>query len=268
MPRPIGVPLYFEDPFINTDLRAFILYHEFPRGSLLGGGDLVAQAVQARLALSERLQFIATADGYTTLETGLADAGVLPDGDGWNDLAVGLKYAFFVDKQKMAIASAGIRYRLSNGSSPIVQGIEDEVSIFLTGAKKYDKLSVISDICARFTTHGGRGNDVLHWNASAAYEFSPGFFPTVEYHGLTYLSNGNGIPLPAGSPVAVATGARDGGLDYGNFGADDVRGSSAHWGTIGFTWNFMPDVALRAGYSFGLQENRSNDIMEERVIVG
>ena len=120
MPRPVGSPLYFEDPFINTDIRPFMLYHEFPRDSLLGGGDLFVLGVSARLALSDRLQFIATQDGYSDLE---ADA--VPEGEGWNDLAAGLKYAFYVDHEEMAVASVGVRWTLSNGSLDVFKGTED-----------------------------------------------------------------------------------------------------------------------------------------------
>lgn len=246
-PRPIGSPLYFEDPFINTDLRPLLLHHEFPRDSLMNGGDLTVQAVQARLALTDRLQFIATQDGHSDLE---ADA--LPEGEGWNDLAAGLKYAFYVDHENLAIASVGVRWTLSNGSRDVFKGIEDEISVFVTGARKFGKLHVIADVVGRITTHHSQGNDSISWDMNFSYELCEGFFPLVEYHGFYYLSNGSRIEV------------RDGLLDYGNLGAGDVAGSSAHWGTVGFRWQFKEGVSWGTGYGVPLNRASNNDIFKSR----
>ncbi|MGE3167016.1 MAG: hypothetical protein AB7O52_19085 [Planctomycetota bacterium] len=259
-PRPVGSPLYFEDPFINTDIRPLLLYHEFPKDSLLGGGDLTVLAVQARLALTERLQFIATGDGHADLES-----TALPEAEEWNDLAAGLKYAFYVDKEKQAIASVGCRLRLSSGRREVAQGLEDEVSLFITGAKKYGRLSVIADLVGRITTHHGKGNDSLSWDAHASYEVCEWFHPLVEYHGFYYLSNGDFL-LNLGNGVSIPTaGLRDGLLDYGNLGAGDVAGSSAHWATVGFRCELKKGVSWGFGYGFALRRIAENDIFDRRI---
>ena len=38
-PRPVGMPLYFEDPFINSDLRLIYVWHGIPNRSELRGAD-------------------------------------------------------------------------------------------------------------------------------------------------------------------------------------------------------------------------------------
>ncbi|MFN0056814.1 MAG: hypothetical protein ACKVX7_00020 [Planctomycetota bacterium] len=250
-PRPLDSPLYFEDPFIATDIRPIFLYHEFPRHSLLGGGHLTVLAVQARLALTERLALIATEDGYTDLE-----ASALPAGDGWNNLAAGFKYALHVDYEQKSILTAGARWTLSNGSRDVFQGIEDEVSLFVTGAKTMDRIHLMADVVGRITTHHEQGNDSLSWDVQAAYELTPRFFPLVEYHGFTYLSNGNRIQV------------RDGLLDYGNLGAGDVRGSDVHWATVGYRYEVADGVQWGLGYGFALRTPGKNDIYEERLITG
>lgn len=258
--RPVDSPLYFEDPFINTDIRPILLYHEFPKDSLLGGGDLTVLAVQARLALTERLALIATGDGHADLES-----TALPAAEEWNDLAAGIKYAFYVDKEKQAIASAGVRLRLSNGGREVGQGLEDEVSLFVTGAKKYGRLTVIADAVGRITTHHAKGNDSLSWNANASYELCEWFHPLVEYHGFYYLSNGDHT-LNLGNGVSIPTaGLRDGLLDYGNLGAGDVAGSSAHWATVGFRCEIKKGVSWGFGYGFSLRRIAENDIFDRRI---
>ncbi|MCA8959771.1 MAG: hypothetical protein KDC38_04635 [Planctomycetes bacterium] len=249
LPRPVDSPLYFEDPFINTDLRPLVLYHEFPKDSLLGGGDLTVLAVQARLALTDRLQFIATSDGHSDLES-----SALPEGEGWNDLAAGLKFALYVEKETKTILSAGARWKLSNGSRAVFQGIEDEISLFLSGARSFGKVNVIGHAGGRITTHHNQGNDSLSWDVHVNYELTRYFHPIVEYHGFYYLSNGNRLQV------------RDGLLDYGNLGAGDVAGSSAHWGSVGARWEMKPGVSLGCVYSFALRRESNNDIFKRRVM--
>ena len=107
--EPLGQPLYFESPFNESNLRGLFLHHEFSNGSALGGGDLQVYAVQARLAITERLQLIATKDGYSDLNSGLIED------EGWNDIGFGLKWVAYADPEEQAIVSTGLRYTAENG---------------------------------------------------------------------------------------------------------------------------------------------------------
>jgi len=248
--RPLDSPLYFEDPYIQTSVRPLFLYHEFPEESLAGGGHLSVLAIQARIALTERLALIATEDGYTDLE-----AGGLPEGEGWNDLAAGLKYAIWMDPEHRGIISVGGRWMGSNGSREVFQGIEDEYSFFVTGARGFGKMNCIADLVYRLPADSDDGNEILSWNLHASYPLGFGFVPIVEYHGLVYMSDGERIAV------------RDGLLDYGNLGAGDVEGSDVHWATVGLRQDLKPDVSLGLGYGFTLQDSDHSDIMEDRIIL-
>lgn len=247
-PRPIGSPLYFEDPFINTDLRAVYLWHKFPRKSALRGGDLSIWALQARIAITDRLQFMASGDGYAKL-----NAGILENDEGWNDIALGLKYALWVDHDKDFILSTGLRWRLSNGSSDVLQGNVDELSPFVTAYKGCDKWGFMADVAGRIPMDKDEGNCIVSWNAHVDYELFQNFFPLFEVHGLHYLSNGERLPLDVG------------GLDYANFGSDDVSGHSAYWATAGVHWNITEHLAWAAGWGFPLQSRNNNDIFDQRA---
>ena len=52
----------------------------------------------------------------------------------------------------------------------------------------------------------------------------------------------------------------------GLLGAGDVRGSSAHWGTIGFRWEMKPGVSLGTSYSHALRRESNNDIFKSRFL--
>lgn len=248
-PRPIGAPLYFEDPFINSDLRPFFMWHKFPKSSALKGGQLTVYAMQARLALTERLQFFASADGFSHVESPILD-----DDTGANDLAFGLKYALIVDHESDFILSTGLRWRLSNGHDKTLNGGVDELSPFVTMYKGVGKWNFIADVVGRIAMDEHKGNHILSWDAHVDYELFEDFFPLLEVHGLHYLSNGDRLPLDIG------------GGDYANIGSNNVAGSTSFWGTIGFRWMIAEHVSWGAAYEFPLQDPQNNDIFEQRAI--
>ncbi len=78
---PIGMPMYFEDPFITSDVRLLYMHHQIPGSSVLGSGQVHVAAAQIRLALTERLAFIVTKGGYSWV-----DSHTTPDGDAWRSI--------------------------------------------------------------------------------------------------------------------------------------------------------------------------------------
>ncbi len=247
--NPVGQPLYFETPFNNTGLRFLFLRHEFADGSQLAGGDVTVVAVQARLAITERLGFIATKDGYSWL-----DAGALPEENGWNQLAAGLKYAFYVDPEQDMVATAGARLMLVTGEDKVLQSDTEELSPFISVAKGFGKFHLIGDMTYRFPFDDDKGNQVFMWDLHADYEVLDGFAPMLELHGCHYMSDGTRLPLSVG------------GLDYTNLGSSDVDGSSVIWAGVGARYKFCPHTSVGATYEFALTD-KDDDIMDRRITV-
>jgi hypothetical protein len=250
---PIGQPLYFESPFINTSVRLLYLHHEFASGSQLQGGHVDVLAAQARLAVTERLAIIATKDGYSWL-----DAGVLPKDEGWNDIALGAKYAFIVDRENDFVLTGGLRWQWGNGDGKVLQGFSQEISPFVSFAKGFDRVHFIGDITFRFPFDHSEGNTIFQWDLHADWEIAPemlpGFAPCVELHGLHYWTDASTLPLKVG------------GLDYANIGSGDVAGSSVVWMGLGARWKLTPNFSVGSTYEFALT-NRNADIMNDRVTV-
>ncbi len=249
--EPVGQPIYFESPFNYTGVRFLYLHHEFSDGSTLAGGDLDVAAVQARLALSERWQFIATKDGYSWL-----DADALPEDEGWNDIAAGLKYTFYADREQDLVMAGGARWQWGNGDGEVLQGKNQEVSPFISLAKGWDRFHVIADFTYRFPD--GNGNEVAMWDVHLDYEVAPqalpGLAPVLEFHGVHYITDGDVISIDVG------------GLDYTNLGSDDVSGSAVVWAGAGARWKLNPHVSIGAVYEFALTDP-DDDIMDKRVTV-
>ena len=249
--EPLGQPVYFESPFNDSGLRAFYLRHEFADGSALMGGNLTIYALQARLALTERLAFIATKDGYSELETGL-----LPDDEGWNDIAIGFKYVLLADRNDDVVVTSGLRYMAENGTRSILQGGVDEWSPFVSAAKGFDNLHLLGNVTLRVPGDSDDGNVVGHWDAHLDYSVNPDdeavFAPLVEVHGVHYLDDG-------------ATGLPIGGLDYANLGTQPSENFVA-WAGIGARLEIKRQFEIGACYEFALTDP-DDDIMDSRVTV-
>lgn len=249
VPRPVSTPYYFEDPFINSDLRLVYVWHNIPESSELRGGEVQVWAAQVRLALTDRLQFIATKDGYTRMHT-----GITPDNDGWNDFAVGLKYAFWVDHEADWILSGGMRWEWNNGNLGVLQGNDDELSPFVSFAKGWDKWNLIGALNWRIPTNHHEGVHSLTWHAHLDYELFPNFFPLVEVNGIHWLSNGDRMPLSVEY------------LDVGNLGSQRVRGRDFFSAGLGFRWNVHENVSLGTIWEIPL-ESKNESIEDSRVTV-
>lgn len=252
--NPVGNPIYFETPLNNTGIRLLYLHHEFDGDSALGGGDLNVYAVQARLAVTERLGLIATKDGYSDL-----NADVLPKDEGWNDIAVGAKYLLVKDVENQFLLTVGARWMWENGDAEVLQGGVQELSPFLSVGKGFGRVNLIGNLTYRLPfDDGDDGNDIFQWDVHADFEFAPaklpGMFAIVELHGLHYLTDGDRTPLPVG------------GLDYSNLGSTDVSGTSVVWLGLGGRIKLTPNTSLGATYEFPLTP-AEDDIMGDRVTV-
>lgn len=248
--KPVGMPTVFEDPFITTDLRPFYIYHEIPKGSVLRGGQVHVAAAQIRVALTERLAFLATKDGYSWVDSHVTSAG-----DGWNDIAIGLKYALIVEPENQFLLTAGVKWEWNNGSTDAWQGGDShEISPFFSVAKGWDQWHFIGALAGRIATDRHDANSSVVWNLHLDYELTETFRPLVEVHGIHWVTNADRLPL--GEDY----------LDVGSLGASKAAGRDFFSAGVGFRWQAMPNVSVGVTYEFPL-ESADEHLQEQRVTV-
>jgi hypothetical protein len=245
---PVGMPMYFEDPFITTDLRLLYMHHEIPGGSVLRGGQVSVAAAQIRVALSERLAFLVTKGGYSWV-----DSRITPAGDGWNDLALGLKYAVYSNPEDQFLVSTGMRWELANGSTDAWQGGESqELSPFVSVAKGWEDWHFLGAVSGRIPTDRHDGNASIVWNLHLDYKLTETFRPLVEVHGIHYLSDADRLPLDADY------------LDVGSLGVSRVKGRDFFSAGFGFRWQAMKRVSVGLTYEVPL-ESADENLQEHRI---
>lgn len=104
-------PIRNETPYITTEARPIFIHHVIPSKFVTGGGNINLFAVELRVALTERLGFIATKDGYADLNFD----GVLPDTHGYLNISAGFKYALISDHKNQKYFTVGIEYEPPTG---------------------------------------------------------------------------------------------------------------------------------------------------------
>jgi len=247
--HPVSSPIYFFDPFIDSYIEPLYVWHKFPDQCDLKGGDLNVWALQFSLALTERLQLTASCDGYSRIR-----ARALRPDEGWNDLALGLKYNLLADVEDQFLLSTGLTWRLSNGHALTLHGGVDELNPYVTAAKAIGKFRTIGTIGGRLPMDRHKGNFILYENLHIAYKLFDNFFPLVEFNGVQYLSNADRLPLDVG------------GLDYANIGSNNVKGNSTFWGAVGFRWKVKKNIEVGTTYEYPIS-TAHNDIFDRRVTV-
>lgn len=200
---PISNPVLSKDPRSLTELRALFVNNWFPDSNpVLGGGDAQIYGMQARLALTERLTFIADKDGY-----GVINARNLKR-DGWLNIAAGLKYAFVRDVENQLLVTGGVMYEPRTGESDVFQNQGDGlVTAFGVIGKEFGDAHVILNGGYQFALWDSQNSSFLYSQIHVDYRLFGWLYPLVECNFFAY--NSGGVVLPAG------LGEGDGLINFG-----------------------------------------------------
>lgn len=283
---PMSMPYLFEDPYITTELNLVGIYHNFPADSIFDGGGAGIIALQARLAITDRLAFIATKDGYMIMRN---DNVLLDNEEGFMDVTVGFKYALIDHRESSLIVTPSLRYEIPLGNDGVFQGTGKGVIIpALSVGYGPGATHLIVGIGSQLAVDGDKDSSSLFYNIHLDQAFEVGFVPGadfivpfIELNGTTYLDSGDGkstIETDAGRlPIGVVqrilhspnpfmnptADLRGEGADVANLGSSGMAGESV----ITMAWGVR--IPFRSGFSTGLSYervlSRREDIFEQRV---
>lgn len=217
--HPVSAPYYHEDSFVTSDVRLWYLYHKFSKQTALGGGHLQAVAVQARIALTDRFQFVANKSGYSWWDEGLDLMN-----DGCHDIGFGLKWNFLQDWDEQMHAAVGVGYEVASGRQASLHDDEEwrlwgsfnkgfgalhlggTVNFFYAPDKAAD-----SPATAALQSRDFGSNNYISWHAHADYRACNVFSPVVEMSGYHVVSEGahNVLNFQGTDAVNVAGGKKN-----------------------------------------------------------
>ncbi len=275
---PMTAPYLFEDPFITTGISLWSLWHDFPDSGAFGGGDLWGVAGQVRVALTDRLGFIATKDGWVKIRP---DNPVLPSNmNGFLNLAFGLKYALVVDEDSQFILTPSLRFEAPTGSRTVFSGWGDGIWIPGLGfGKGFGDTHLLGNVGWQIPVDGDDNSSVLFYNLHIDRSFKLPIFegrgrwvPLVELNGYWYQDAGTGripVKLSDGSsvPLRVALAALNQsgfeGLDLLNLGSNGVKGESVL--TWGVGLRYMFDSKRSVGLVYERPMTTRRYVLKQRI---
>jgi len=270
---PLSMPYVFEDPFTTTGASAHYIWHEFPDHGVTAGGDATVYALQLRVALTDRLSFIATQDGWMEFRP---DLSLLDDkAGGWMNWMAGLKYALIELPEERFILSPSLRYQAAQGSSDVLAGNGN--GIWVPGVSfgwGPGPVRILGSVAAELPLDGNDNSSPLFWNLHLALPLVAGFTPLVELNGIHIMDDGDGempVTLADGSqiPIQAVFGAlgiaAEEGNDVLNFGSQGVKGNDVVSVTVGARMQLMREMSLGVGWEHPV--TRRKDLLQNRLYI-
>ncbi len=266
---PTTMPYYFEEPFITTGIYIHGLWHDFPEGSVFEGGDARVLAAQIRVAVTDRLAFVATRDGWVDFRP---DLDLLDTENGFTNWMFGFKYALIDWRDKQFILTPSIRYETSNGSPDVLSGYGSGAWIpaIAAGIGK-DRFHAIGDVGVRAPVDGNAESTFVFYNLQLDYQVTDFFSPFLGINGIVYVEDGKGTSnirtslghLPVDTVQGVLGTGRFEGGDITNLGSKDVDGNDLIVGSVGAMFPIHQHVTLGLAYERPLTTRK--DIFKQRA---
>ena len=258
---PVANPIYFEDARITSELRPIFMNHwlpdtfKFAGGSAPLGGEARVYALQIRYAISDRLAFIATKDGYIEFKPN----HTLTEQYGWADLAAGFKYALVDDADKQLLITPGLTITLPTGDKDVFQGDgSGEWNLFVSAAKGWNNLHLLGNLGFRIPNDSSEQTSQAHYSLQLDYRTCDYFIPFIVLNGYTVLSEGDDQLLGA---VPLNTEM----YDLANFGSTNAKGDTQLTIGGGFRSQLTDKLDVGLAYEAGISDPKG--IFDKRVTV-
>jgi hypothetical protein len=266
---PVGMPYYFEEPFINTGASAWAVWHELPDSSVFAGGDVRVLALQARVAITDRLALIATKDGYIEMRPKL---DLLDDESGYGDLGLGIKYALIDDPDRRFILTPSLRWEATQGSSDVLQGNGEGTWIpAISTGIGLGRAHLVGSLGMALPVDGDAESTLLFYGVQIGFPVGERFTPFVGLNGLHYTDGGDGstpIDTALGQlsidtvQAALGSGSFEGG-DVASLGSRGVEGHDVIGASLGFRVRLTERLDL--GFAYERPVTRRRDLLKQRV---
>lgn len=225
MISPVSAPTLNEDPRVTTELRPMYMFTSIANDFATQGGRYQVVAVQARAAITDRIGFIATKDGYIWLDPEKA----VPDNSGWANVAFGFKGAVWQDEDTASVFSLGLRYEAPMGNRDVFQGNGDGLlNPFVSGAKGFGDVHLQAYAGPRIAISG---EDSSFFDASLHVDYQLwNLYPLAELNWVYVYDAGRRIPLTQE------------GFDLVDFGSTGAGEESVVTTALGLRYRIIEDL--------------------------
>ncbi|MDD7984787.1 hypothetical protein PQO01_07490 [Lentisphaera marina] len=263
---PVTDPVNFESPYHTTEIRMIYLHQNFHDkidtnlGKLKLGGEAQLFAIQARYAINDRLSVIATKDGYAKYNFD----NTLEDQEGFANIALGVKYTVYHDKDSDFIVTTGFRIEIPTGDDDIYQGEGDGIANpFISIGKQWNNFHFMAYEGLRLPFDTDANSTFNDMSLHVDYKIG-NFYPLIEAHWRHVIADGDGgefnaeLEGGAEAPVNVINDNMSG-VDLLNLGTSDTQGNNYTNMAFGFRYKFTEALTMGAAYETRI--GKSDDSM-------
>jgi len=254
--RPMTNPTHFDLAIPQTLLHPLVIHNQMPDfvdtiiGDVPLGGSYQVYAIQAEIALSERLSINATKDGYIHFDPD----NTLAKDDGWANVAAGLKYAWLYQPENLLASNFQLLYEIPMGNRGVWQGEGDGVFIpSISTLKLSGPWQFANQFGFKLPVDGDAESTMFYTSGGISYKLTEWLFPTVEVSWFKVVDEGDGgsrFPTQLGGALPSVVAFEGGDLvnwGAGNAGRNSslvtlgvgtrVRVPNKPW-DFGFAWEF------------------------------
>lgn len=270
--RPISNPTHFDLAIPQTQLHPIFIHQRMPDvvDTILGkvplGGDFQVYAVQAEIALSERLSINATKDGYIVFDP----ESTLEDSDGWANIAAGLKYAWLYAPEDRLASNIQLLYEIPMGNQDVWQGEGDGVFIpSISTLKHLGDFQLAHQFGFKLPVDNDTESTIFYTSAHVSYKLTEWFRPLVEVNWFNVIDEGDGGPrfepqLGGALPSVIAFEAGD----LVNWGASNA-GLNRNFVTAAAGFRVpIPNSSIDLGFAWEFPlTDQDQGLMEDRFTV-
>jgi len=256
----IGQPFFNEPAQITTEIRPVYVWNDIPNGFPSNGGSANAIAVQLRAAITDRLAFIATKDGWMDIKFDKT----LKDEDGFLNIAAGFKYAVVSDPENDTFVTLGVRYEAPTGNlKTAIKGVPNSdirlqgngdgmIDAFVTATRPIgEKAAMQVALGYDGAIDSGTNSSFLHAHLHGDYEIVKNLYGVLELNMIATADNGDEINIGSFE-----------GEDVFNFGNKDA--GTLFPLALGARYRLTDNVILGTAYEFPVDHG---NVTKQRVYV-
>jgi hypothetical protein len=247
---PITNPVLTKDPRSLTEARGLFINNQIDPANPFGPGDFQVAAMQVRVALTDRLTFVADKDGY---------AWIHPNGgahtDGWLDINAGLKYTLIRDEEHQFLVTIGGTWEPQTGAAKVFQNNGSGVfTIFGVVGKEFGGCNhVLVNAGYQFPADTTFNSSFFYAQLHLDRQMFGWLYPLVELNWFHYTGSGD-----HGLPPSV--GELDGLI---NLGTSGVAGNDLVTAAAGLKFR-LGDHA-ETGFAFEVPISSRHDFLNNRL---
>jgi hypothetical protein len=248
---PISNPVLAKDPRALTEARLLFVGDWIPKDSPLAGGNFQAYGLQVRVALTDRLSFIADKDGILSIHPG---AG--PSETGFLDMAAGFKYAFVRDVENQFLVTGGLMFEPQMGESKVFQGQGSGLftAFGIVGKEFGDRYHFIGNAGYQFPVDQSQNSSFFYTSLHLDKQVCGWIYPLVEFNWFHWTTSGD-----RGLPPSLGEG--DGLI---NFGTSGVAGNDLVTVAVGLKAVFNQHLDVGVAYETPISQRE--DLIMNRVL--